>query len=49
MLPKVAEIPSSIQQFYDVVGFKPTEAQIPILACMKRLVLVSGGEQAGKV
>ena len=33
---------------YDRVGFKPTDAQMPILSTRKRFILVAGGEQAGK-
>ena len=33
---------------YDRIGFKPTEAQWPILECDKREIVVTGGERGGK-
>ena len=33
---------------FEKVGYKPTEAQEPIVYSDKRFVLVAGGEQAGK-
>jgi hypothetical protein len=33
---------------YEQIGFEPHEEQLPILACEKRFIVVSGGEQAGK-
>jgi len=33
---------------FEKVGFKPTEAQLPLLQSDKRFILVAGGEQAGK-
>ena len=36
------------EYIYKVIGFEPTEAQLPILESKKRFILVAGGEQAGK-
>jgi hypothetical protein len=48
----VVQTPSKPQTVADIlfakIGFKPTEAQAPILFCEKRFILVAGGEQAGK-
>ena len=37
-----------VKALYNMVDFKPTEAQTPILNSKKRYILVAGGEQAGK-
>ena len=37
-----------VSYLYDKVGFNPTPAQMPIVECRKRFILVAGGEQAGK-
>jgi hypothetical protein len=33
---------------FEKTGFKPTDGQLPIVACRKRFVVISGGEQGGK-
>ncbi len=37
-----------VNALYNMVNFKPTKAQLPILNSDKRYILVAGGEQAGK-
>ena len=37
-----------VSYLYGKVGFNPTPAQMPIVECRKRFILVAGGEQAGK-
>ena len=38
----------STRMLYQAVGFVPTPEQERILACLKRFILVAGGEQGGK-
>ena len=42
------QTPTHVQSLRDVLGFKPTAEQEPILASRRRFTLVTGGEQAGK-
>ena len=37
-----------VNALYNMVNFKPTKAQLPILNSDKRYILVAGGEQACK-
>lgn len=46
--PGITGFDPATEFFYEKLGFKPSPEQARIIACPKRYVLVTGGEQGGK-